>query len=54
MSYLGEWHRKNKSDMGVSSHGMNDTIWLEYFEDARGIPKCVGVRLGLVCLIVMR
>ena len=35
-------------DTGVSSHGMNDTRWLEYFEDARGIPKFVGVRLSLV------
>ena len=26
---------------------MNDTVWLEYFEDARRIPKSVGVRLGL-------
>ena len=41
-------------DTRVSSQSINDTIWLEYFEDARGIPKYIGVRLGLVCLIVKR
>ena len=33
---------------------MNDTIWFEYFEDGREIPKLVGVKLDLVCLIVRR
>ena len=38
--------------MRVSSHSVNDTKWLEYFENTRGIPKSIGVRLGLICLIV--